>query len=61
MKIGDTVVLKRDSRIHGVVTAIDDWGRATVKLSRSGVEVLIHICDLAEIEETEAGVYWVLF
>ncbi len=46
MRIGDIVVVKRDSRLLGEVIAIDDYDRATVKLNESGVEVLIDICNL---------------
>lgn len=51
MQIGDIVVANRDNRLLGEVIAIDDWDRATVKLNDSGVEVLIHICDLTVVKE----------
>ena len=46
MRIGDIVVAKRDNRLLGEVTAIDDYDRATVKLNESGVEVLVDLCNL---------------
>lgn len=55
MQIGDIVVAKRDDRILGAVTAIDDWDRATVKLIGSGVEVILHICDLAVVKEARCN------
>ena len=51
MQIGDTVVAKRESMLQGEVIAIDDWDRATVKLNESGVEVMLHICDLKIVKE----------
>lgn len=53
MKIGDIVVAKRDDRLLGEVIAIDDMDRALVKLRESGVEVMIHICDLKAVKR-----YW---
>ena len=53
MRVGDVVVVKGDSRLLGVVTAIDDYDRATVKLNGSGVEATIHVCDLTVIKEAE--------
>ena len=53
MRIGDIVVAKGDSRILGEVIAIDDWDRATVKLNESGVEVMLHLCDLTVVKEAE--------
>ena len=59
MRIGDTVVAKRDNRLLGEIIAIDDWDRATVKLNESGAEALIHICDLMIITEGELdGLYF---
>jgi len=52
-KIGDVVVAKRDDRLLGEVIAIDDMDRATVKLNESGVEVMLHICDLRAVRK-----YW---
>lgn len=51
MQIGDVVVVKGDNRLLGEVIAIDDWDRATVKLNESGVCVMIHLCDLIDVEE----------
>ena len=46
MRIGDIVALKGYDRLTGEVKAIDDFDRATVKLTKSGAEILAHICDL---------------
>lgn len=46
MQIGDIVVVKRDSRLLGEVIAIDDYNRATVKLTDSGVAILVELSDL---------------
>ena len=46
MRIGDVVVAKKDNRLLGEVIAIDDMDRITVKLAHSGVEILVHACDL---------------
>lgn len=43
MQIGNVVVVKGDSKLLGVVTAIDDYDRATVKLNDSGVEIIVEI------------------
>ena len=43
MQIGNVVVVKGDSKLVGVVTAIDDYDRATVKLNDSGVEIIVEI------------------
>ena len=53
MQIGDIVVAKRDSRLIGEVTAIDDYDRAIVKLNASGVEVLIDLCDLYNTDSNQ--------
>lgn len=50
MRIGDTVVAKREYAT-GRVIAIDDYDRATVRLNDGGVEELIHICDLTVVKE----------
>ena len=47
MQIGDVAVVKGDNRLLGEVIAIDDLGRATVKLNDSGVEVLVDLCNLS--------------
>lgn len=46
MQIGNVVVVKGDNRLLGTVTAIDDYDRAKVKLSDTGVEVLVDINNL---------------
>lgn len=46
MQIGNVVVVKGDSKLLGVVTAIDDYDRATVKLNDSGVEIIVEISKL---------------
>ena len=51
MQIGDKVTFKKDARFLGEVIAIDDYDRATVKLIGSGVEVIVHICDLMALDE----------
>lgn len=43
MQIGNVVIVKGDNKLLGVVTAIDDYDRATVKLNDSGVEILVEI------------------
>ena len=48
MQIGDIVVTKGDNRLLGEVTAIDDYDRALVKLSESGVEILVGLWDLSD-------------
>lgn len=53
MRIDDVVVVKRDSRLLGVVTAIDDFDRVTVKLNDSGVEISVDMCDLCYTEHTQ--------
>jgi len=52
LKIGDIVMAKKDSCIAGEVTAIDDWDRVTVKLPKSGLEVMV---DISELEEYRIG------
>ena len=46
MRIGDLVVFRGDSRLTGVVTSIDDYDRASVKIYASGVEVLVDMNNL---------------
>ena len=58
MKIGDIVVAKKDSMITGEVIAIDDYDRATIKL-HSGVEAILHICDLEVVMGGLVG--WLMF
>ena len=53
MKIGDIVVCKGDNRLVGEVIAIDDYDRATVILTESGIDVMIDIYYLAVVKEAE--------
>ena len=46
MRVGDVVVVKGDNRLIGEIIAIDDWDRATISLDKSGVEVMLHLCDI---------------
>lgn len=46
MRIGDIVEIKGYDRFTGEIIAIDDWDRATIKLGKSGAEILVHLCDL---------------
>jgi hypothetical protein len=46
MQIGNVVIVKGDNRLLGIITAIDDRDRATVKLNNSGVEILVEISNL---------------
>ena len=52
MRIGDLVVISGDNRLTGVVTSIDDYDRATVKIYASGVEVLVDMNKLLCVGST---------
>ena len=46
MRVGNVVVVRGDTRLLGVVTSIDDYDKATVKLNDSGVDIMVEISNL---------------
>lgn len=53
MRVGNVVVVKGDNKLLGVVTAIDEYDIATVKLNSSGVEIYVDINKLYCTDSTQ--------